>query len=78
MTIFRLPLGAVLAVLVVGAWHHSANIHSADAEEKECETHGTSVFFVESTADAARYALEEEKLLFVLHVSGHFEESDFT
>jgi hypothetical protein len=39
---------------------------------------GTNVKFVKSPSDAARQARNEEKLVFVLHVSGQFEEPDFT
>jgi hypothetical protein len=39
---------------------------------------GTSVEFVDNPATAARTAAREDKLLFVLHVSGNFEDPDFT
>jgi hypothetical protein len=42
------------------------------------ETYGTSVLFLSNTEQAAKVALAEAKLLFVLHVSGNFEESCFT
>jgi hypothetical protein len=48
------------------------------ADEAECGEYGTSVIFAESAAEAAKQALKEEKLVFVLHVSGLFEESDYT
>ena len=40
--------------------------------------YGTSVNFADSPAEAAKQALQQEKLVFVLHVSGHFEESEYT
>ncbi len=43
-----------------------------------CGEYGTSVQFEASPSAAARKALKEEKLVFVLHISGHFEDSDFT
>jgi hypothetical protein len=43
-----------------------------------CETFGTSVEFVANPREAARQAADDHKLLFVLHVSGNFEESQFT
>lgn len=46
--------------------------------EESCGEYGTSVVFADSPAEAAKQALNEEKLVFVLHVSGHFEESDYT
>jgi hypothetical protein len=43
-----------------------------------CESYGTAVQFLSRPADAARQALSENKLLFVLHVSGNFEDAKFT
>jgi hypothetical protein len=43
-----------------------------------CGKYGTSVTFVETPSDAARQAAKEEKLVFVLHVSGNFEDPKFT
>lgn len=43
-----------------------------------CGQYGTSVSFVKTPSEAARQALKEEKLVFVLHVSGNFEDPDFT
>jgi len=40
--------------------------------------HGTSLQFEKTPSEAARKALKAEKLVFVLHVSGHFEETEFT
>jgi hypothetical protein len=39
---------------------------------------GTAVKFAKSPSDAAKQALKEEKLVMVLHVSGEFEDPDFT
>ncbi len=46
--------------------------------EGGCGQFGTSVNFVETPSVAARQALKEEKLVFVLHVSGLFENPEFT
>lgn len=43
-----------------------------------CGGHGTSIEFVATPSEAARQAKKEEKLVFVLHVSGHFEDPRFT
>jgi hypothetical protein len=43
-----------------------------------CESYGTAVEFLSRPAEAARQALREDKLLFVLHVSGNFEDAKFT
>jgi hypothetical protein len=39
---------------------------------------GTQVAFAGSPAEAAHLALKERKLLFVLHLSGNFEDAKFT
>jgi hypothetical protein len=39
---------------------------------------GTKVEFVDSPKEAAALAKKQEKLVFVLHVSGHFEDPRFT
>jgi hypothetical protein len=44
----------------------------------KAETYGTSVLFLGNPAQAAETARREGKLLFVLHVSGNFEDSCFT
>ncbi len=47
-------------------------------EPASCGRFGTSVAFEDSPSAAAKRAKKEEKLVFVLHVSGLFENSDFT
>ncbi len=42
------------------------------------ETYGTSIVWAGSPAEAAKRAEKEEKLVFVLHVSGEFEDPKFT
>jgi hypothetical protein len=41
-------------------------------------THGTTVNFLSTPTEAARKARENNKLTFFLHISGNFEDSDFT
>jgi hypothetical protein len=48
------------------------------SEKTTCGDHGTNLHFEASPSDAARKALKDEKLVFVLHISGHFEDSDYT
>ena len=48
------------------------------AEGATCGSFGTSVEFVKTPSEAARQALKEEKLVFVLHVSGLFEDPTLT
>ena len=55
----------------------------ADPGNKQAKTtcsgdYGTTVHFEKSPSDAARRALKEEKLVCVLHISGNFEDPDFT
>ena len=52
---------------------------AADKEtEGVCRSFGTHVEFVSTPSEAARQAKKEEKLVFVLHVSGNFENPRFT
>ena len=48
------------------------------AGQEVCGEFGTAVVFANSPAEAAKLAVKYEKLVFVLHVSGLFEEPDFT
>ena len=47
-------------------------------EEAACGSHGTTIDFVDTPAQAAKQAKKEGKLVFVLHVSGNFEDPRFT
>ena len=42
------------------------------------QTYGTSVQWAGTPSEAATKAKAEEKLVFVLHVSGYFEDANFT
>jgi hypothetical protein len=42
------------------------------------ETYGTNVLFMNNPAAAAESARRDDKLLFVMHISGNFEDSCFT
>lgn len=48
------------------------------SQAEGCGDHGTSVHFEPNPSAAARKALKEEKLVMVLHISGLFEDRDFT
>jgi hypothetical protein len=39
---------------------------------------GTAIEFVDTPKEAAAEAKKQEKLVFILHVSGHFEDPRFT
>jgi hypothetical protein len=47
-------------------------------EEGTCGDYGTTVEFVDSPKEAAHLAKKDGKLVFVLHVSGNFEDPRFT
>jgi hypothetical protein len=52
---------------------------AADKEERAaCGNHATAVQFVDTPSQAAREAAKEHKLVFVLHVSGLFEDPKLT
>ena len=67
-----LAIAALLFALLAGI--KSPSVLAAES----CGDYGTSVNFADSPAEAARRALAEEKLVFVLHVSGDFELPEFT
>jgi hypothetical protein len=51
----------------------------AAADDKPaCGNHGTTIDFVDTPKEAAAQAKKAGKLVFVLHVSGHFEDPRFT
>ncbi|MBX9680193.1 MAG: hypothetical protein K2X38_15640 [Gemmataceae bacterium] len=56
----------------------AAGIARADDGATCSGEYGTSVHFEKTPSHAARKALKEEKLVFVLHVSGDFEDSALT
>jgi hypothetical protein len=51
---------------------------SGKPSAETCGSFGTSVEFVDTPSAAARLAKKEQKLVFVLHVSGNFEDPRFT
>jgi hypothetical protein len=75
---------AAVGLIVLWAISGPAN---ADAKKKPAKPgdsstctgeHGTNLHFEKTPSDAAKRALKEEKLVFVLHISGNFEDPDFT
>ncbi len=83
-----ITLGACVATLLVSSLAFSTSAAARDVMIRlptpssctDCGTKnfGTTVHWVGSPAEAAKQALKEEKLVFVLHVSGHFEDAKFT
>lgn len=73
--IARMILAAVLALPVLASDHPALTPAC-----KSCGKHvfGTSIAWAASPTEAAKQATQEEKLVFVLHVSGHFEDPAVT
>ena len=59
---------AALALLAAPAW----------AQEPATCGYGTKIDFVDTPKEAATLAKKQEKLVLVLHVSGHFEDPGLT
>lgn len=74
--------GAAILGLVLAAGPAPARNPSPPKDPERSATcagdFGTSIEFMRSPAEAARWAKKEGKLVFVLHVSGHFEDPRFT
>ena len=66
---------AVAAALALGG---PAAAKKPVPKEPACGEYGTSVHFEDTPADAAKQAKKDEKLVLVLHVSGHFEDPGLT
>jgi hypothetical protein len=66
--------GLCLTLVGVGA----ARAADGKKDGETCGSFGTSVQFEESPKVAAAKAKKEQKLVFVLHVSGNFEDPRFT
>lgn len=61
-----------------GSFVDEARARSAPCTRCGGKTYGTSVEWVNSVPEAARQAQASQKLVFVLHVSGHFETAGYT
>jgi hypothetical protein len=74
-------LGSALGLAIAaapGADTKNVLTPSAPVQAASCGSFGTRVEFVRSPSEAAGLAKKEQKLVFVLHVSGHFEDPTFT
>ena len=74
----RLLFGTAVGMLVVQLVAQGSDKQAASPKAETCGSFGTSVDFVDTPSEAARLAKKEEKLVFVLHVSGNFEDPRFT
>ena len=70
-----LCLVPLLGLGLLGAAEPPELLKKADGS---CGSFGTSVEFVDTPSAAAQRAKKEQKLVFVLHVSGNFEDPRFT
>jgi hypothetical protein len=74
-------LGSAAGLLLAPLFGLAALQGSEPADKAKggsCGSFGTSVEFVDTPSEAARLARKDEKLVFILHVSGHFEDPRFT
>jgi hypothetical protein len=75
----RFPLRACSGLCLAALVGLAPAVRAAnDKTEGVCSTFGTKVEFVSTPSEAARLAKKEQKLVFVLHVSGKFEDPRFT
>ena len=77
---FQMQLATLFALAITcsGQMTLAEDVVGDDEKHPTCEKYGTSVLFAESPAEAAKQAIKDEKLVFVLHVSGNFETPDYT
>ena len=64
-----------LGLLIAGI---GSPLQASDKKPETCGDFGTSLHFEKNPKDAAAKALKDEKLVLVIHISGHFEEVDYT
>jgi len=67
-----------LAVATAAAFGSAATAKAPSEKAPTCGDYGTSVHFEATPVDAAKLAKVDEKLVMVLHVSGFFEDPQFT
>ena len=74
----------LLAIGLIGAWLCAPTLADGPkkggpgAQPATCGDYGTSVHFEKNVKDAAKKALKQEKLVLAIHISGYFEEPDYT
>lgn len=73
-------LAALLAMIIVTGSQaqdkKENDILTPTSQQTAC--HGTAVEFVDTPVLAAKLAAQQKKLVMVLHVSGYFEDPEFT
>ena len=79
MRVLRFVMAAGLSFGLLASMGARADAKPPEKEKAAtCGNHGTSVEFKDTPSEAAREAQKEQKLVFVLHVSGNFEDPRFT
>jgi hypothetical protein len=73
---YTLAAGLCLALASPGLL--LAGEKSLNDEKPSCGNHGTTIDFLDTPKEAAAQAKKEGKLVLVLHVSGNFEDPQFT
>ena len=74
-----LAIGLIAAGFASPAWAQPLKKPGLGLEPETCSgDHGTNVHFEKDVKTAAKKALKEEKLVLAIHISGHFEEPDYT
>ena len=73
--IWTLAAAAVMSALLLSGARAAEPGKKTESSEGR---HGTAVAFVDSPSEAAKLAAKQEKLVFVLHVSGIFEDPGCT
>ena len=76
--LFTAVAGLALAPLAAGAPPTQPSLVNPDKTEQTCGSYGTQIEFMDSPTEAAKKAKKDGKLVFILHVSGHFEDPRFT
>ena len=66
------------ALLGLASMAQAKDLPASPADKPACGSHGTTIDFVDTPSEAAKQAKKTGKLVFVLHVSGHFEDPRFT
>jgi len=77
---FCAALGLALSPLAATAGPTGKGLGTPGLEltKPDDKCHGTSFEFFDTPAEAAAQAKKDQKLVFVLHVSGNFEDPRFT
>lgn len=61
------------------AWSVPSREPKCDDQKPKCDKkYGTAIEWTDDLVEASKQALEKEKLLLVLHISGHFNDPDKT